>query len=221
MNYQELIQNEYDALCKTIHQSGYFSHAPLGDIIIQNRREIIDFIEFIANRCKKQSLFQFIEIGSRLGGTFALIGKCLAKICPKVIGLSIDLPNQPHENTRKKSLINALEAMQLNFEYKVILDDSHKPETLQSTKEFLYGPVDLVFIDGDHSEEGSYQDFVDYSKLLRPGGVIAYHDIVEPKHWPWVQVHKTWARIKKEHSKSPIKEWKYQNDGYGIGAIIL
>jgi predicted O-methyltransferase YrrM len=38
------------------------------------------------------------------------------------------------------------------------------------------GPVDFVFIDGDHSYEGIRDDWKAWSDLVAPGGVIALHD---------------------------------------------
>ena len=36
--------------------------------------------------------------------------------------------------------------------------------------------IDYLHIDGDHSHEGSRQDFFDYKPLMAPGGVITFHD---------------------------------------------
>lgn len=38
------------------------------------------------------------------------------------------------------------------------------------------GPVDFLFIDGDHSIEGCKYDFENYSQKLKPGGYLAFHD---------------------------------------------
>lgn len=38
------------------------------------------------------------------------------------------------------------------------------------------GPVDLVFVDGDHSEEGCRLDWELWSPFVPPGGVVAFHD---------------------------------------------
>ncbi|MGF1579478.1 MAG: class I SAM-dependent methyltransferase [Gemmataceae bacterium] len=38
------------------------------------------------------------------------------------------------------------------------------------------GPVDLVFIDGDHTYEGLRQDWEGWSPLVCPGGTVALHD---------------------------------------------
>ncbi|GAB4518223.1 MAG: hypothetical protein Tsb0013_22410 [Phycisphaerales bacterium] len=37
-------------------------------------------------------------------------------------------------------------------------------------------PIDVLWVDGDHSYEGAKTDFVDWAPLVRPGGVIAAHD---------------------------------------------
>ena len=36
--------------------------------------------------------------------------------------------------------------------------------------------IDFLFIDGDHSIEGCYADFVNYSPHIKTGGYIAFHD---------------------------------------------
>jgi predicted O-methyltransferase YrrM len=38
------------------------------------------------------------------------------------------------------------------------------------------GDVDLVFIDGDHSEAGCEQDWLDWSPLVAVGGHVVFHD---------------------------------------------
>jgi predicted O-methyltransferase YrrM len=35
----------------------------------------------------------------------------------------------------------------------------------------------MVFIDGDHAYEAVLRDYRDWSPLLRPGGVLAFHDV--------------------------------------------
>lgn len=44
--------------------------------------------------------------------------------------------------------------------------------------EAAYGhdPVEFIFIDGDHSEEGLLADWQAWSALVTPGGVVALHD---------------------------------------------
>ena len=39
-------------------------------------------------------------------------------------------------------------------------------------------PLDVLFIDGDHSYDGVASDFAAYGPLVRQGGLIGFHDIV-------------------------------------------
>lgn len=60
----------------------------------------------------------------------------------------------------------------------VIDGDSHDPGTLADLTDRLAGrPVDVLFIDGDHSVEGTLADWRMYSPLVRPGGLVLLHDI--------------------------------------------
>jgi predicted O-methyltransferase YrrM len=48
-------------------------------------------------------------------------------------------------------------------------------------------PIDLLFIDGDHSEEAVRRDWDLFSPYVRPGGHVAFHDAradVEGAGWP-------------------------------------
>ena len=38
-------------------------------------------------------------------------------------------------------------------------------------------PIDLLFIDGDHSYEGVKADILNWSVFIKEGGIIAFHDI--------------------------------------------
>lgn len=42
--------------------------------------------------------------------------------------------------------------------------------------------IDLLFLDGDHSYEAIRRDFEDWSPKIRPGGLLAMHDVVHPVH---------------------------------------
>ena len=38
------------------------------------------------------------------------------------------------------------------------------------------GPVDLLFVDGDHSYEGAKADLTNYGPKIKPGGLLVVHD---------------------------------------------
>ena len=45
-------------------------------------------------------------------------------------------------------------------------------------------PIDLLVIDGDHSDAGVEQDWNDWSPFVKPGGVVIFHDAcVFPGGW--------------------------------------
>ena len=44
------------------------------------------------------------------------------------------------------------------------------------------GPFDLLFLDGDHGYEAVRRDFDDWAPKLRPGGVLAMHDVRHAVH---------------------------------------
>ena len=46
-------------------------------------------------------------------------------------------------------------------------------------------PVDMVFIDGDHSEAACRLDWELWSRWVRPGGVVALHDARQGKPGGW------------------------------------
>lgn len=95
----------------------------------------------------------------------------------------------------------------------VIEADSHDPATAQ-----LVGPpVDLVFLDGDHLVEGVALDWVVWAPLVRPGGLVAFHDTVANGDRDEPGVRAVVADLKRHH---PSTEW-FAPDGAGITAFQL
>ena len=43
-------------------------------------------------------------------------------------------------------------------------------------------PIDLLFLDGDHSHEAVLRDYRDWASKIRPGGFLVMHDVVHPVH---------------------------------------
>lgn len=63
---------------------------------------------------------------------------------------------------------------------KYVVGDSTKPETIKEVERLLgEEPVDILFIDGSHMEEDVKKDFWNYSGLVKVGGLIIMHDVVE------------------------------------------
>ena len=180
----------------------------------QKDYEIITLCE----RLQKLDPHNIIEIGTFNGGTFFLWAK-LFKI--KNL-LSIDLPRGQFGggyNNKKIKFFNSMKNNP-NSKFYYIQNDSHKKSTLDETyKIFKDIKVDFLFIDGDHTYDGVKKDYEMYSPLVRSGGVVAFHDIVEHPTKKFL-VDKLWNEIKYKYNYSEIIESKDQSS-MGIGIIEI
>jgi cephalosporin hydroxylase len=105
--------------------------------------------------------------------------------------------------------------------------DSHDPASLRRVHEVLAGrQLDFLFIDGDHSYEGAASDFSVYSPLVRPGGLVAFHDIV-PDHASRFGretvnraggVPRLWRELRQRYSSEELIEDPGQ-DACGLGLL--
>lgn len=97
--------------------------------------------------------------------------------------------------------------------------DSHSKETSSMISKLLNGrQLDLLFVDGDHSYMGVRTDFEMYAPFVRPGGIIAFHDIaVQP---PPNEVARFWNEIKPRYQHREILH-RTTNDAMGIGVIEI
>lgn len=87
-----------------------------------------------------------------------------------------------------------------------IQGSSHDPITLQlAMKNLGEGEMyDMAFIDGDHKYPGVKQDFEEYSQLVKPGGIIMLHDIINQnegvrdlwKEITWEKFAINWGRAR-------------------------
>lgn len=162
-----------------------------------------------------------VEIGTYRGGSL----RCLSAVCPATTKfVSIDLPweksgevDPAAEIVRTRGFLKPGQSMEW------LRMDSHAQTTKDELLRIL-GPrcVDFLFIDGDHSYPGVKRDYELYNGLVRPGGLIALHDIVANKKYPEHNVHVFWAELKK-HNR--VTEWIDNNSleepWGGIGVVHL
>lgn len=69
---------------------------------------------------------------------------------------------------------------------------------------------DLLFIDAGHAYLDVHRDFVDYHGLVRPGGIVAFHDALERASHPEVRV---WRFLE------TLRAVSFVGDEVGIGWI--
>jgi cephalosporin hydroxylase len=151
-----------------------------------------------------------VEIGTSRGGT-ALIWAHLASECV----ITCDLNGSP----RFSSFLESFPPPASTCHVVALVGDSHSPSFATHVKQELAGrPIDFLFIDGDHTEQGVEQEHKTYGPWVRPGGVIAFHDIVERQPRESNQVQHYWRRIRAQHSTLEFVENRDQT-GFGIGVI--
>ncbi|HEV8128311.1 MAG TPA: class I SAM-dependent methyltransferase [Candidatus Eisenbacteria bacterium] len=177
------------------------------------RSEIEAFLELVAARAPRVVL----EIGTADGGTLFLFTRVAA---PNAVMVSVDLPGGPFGGgypAWKAALYRSF--ARPGQEISLVRGDSHAPATARRVSELLCNqPVDLLFIDGDHTYEGVKADFEMYSPLVRPGGLIAFHDIVPGPTEAVGGVPRFWQELKgTAGSREIVADWS--QGGYGIGTI--
>jgi predicted O-methyltransferase YrrM len=155
-----------------------------------------------------------LEIGTHRGGTLYLWAR-LAR--PDAILVSIDLPGgkfgggySPFRAPIYRRFAQERQKLHL------MRASSHSESTLEETKRLLSGrPIDLLFIDGDHTHQGVKQDWEMYSPLVRSGGLIVFHDVAG--NYGETQVKAFWDTIKASYAH---KEYMTHPERlYGIGVL--
>ncbi len=108
-----------------------------------------------------------------------------------------------------------------------MLGDSHNPEFKKWVCEQV-GEVDMLFIDGDHTKEGVKDDYDSFHHLVRPGGIIGFHDIIDSEYHrsKGCFVALFWEEIKKNYHYSEFidnrtfSEIDTPIDSMGIGILL-
>lgn len=159
-----------------------------------------------------------LEIGTAQGGTLYLWAQAASNNANIV---SVDLPGGDFggayplcRSDLYKSFARSEQTIQLE------LADSHDPKSLQKVKELFEGQqIDFAFIDGDHTYEGVKADFNDYGPLVRPGGIIAFHDILYRENQPSIRVDILWEELKKHYDCTEFIGPEGSGKKIGIGLL--
>lgn len=169
----------------------------------------------------KERPINILELGVFKGGTI-MAWTHVADKSAQIIG--VDLPNGRYGGGFTSEEAERIKRLALyNQNIELLALDSHKESTINRVKK--YGLFDFIFIDADHTYEGVKQDFEGYFPLLRKGGIIALHDIVEHTNYHDVKVHVFWNELKQRFiNYEEFIDLSYPTDhGYwgGIGVIKL
>lgn len=179
----------------------------------QRRGEIVPFLEAIAARRPRRIL----EIGTGDGGTTILLSR-VADSVEWLAGVDLLVKNKP----RIRRLSPAAQTVEL------IDGPSAADRTYERVVRSLNGAaLDVLFIDGDHSYEGARADYDRYKDLVRPGGIIAFHDICEDHLTRYGRVTGAyaggvpilWRKIRDASTTTLEFVDDSEQDGCGIGVI--
>jgi len=180
----------------------------------QKPKEIAWFWE----ACKKLDPKVVVEIGIFAGGTLKILSTLVTDPNGIVVGIDCDWHNW---------IPNKWDLTESICPLKLLDGDSHNPSTVEKLKEMLGGRlIDVLFIDGDHSEWGCRLDYNMFGPLVRKGGIIGFHDLVDKGRYP--SLIETYADERNwgvwgfwDSLKHPEKsEFFAPEESYGIGYII-
>jgi len=128
-------------------------------IIQQVKEELREFLELLVeNKVRK-----ILQIGL---GHYGSTQFCLSLICDEVVTVEFDQKNIRNYADR--------EILYNQNREKFVWGDSTSIDVLREVIQF--GDFDCVFIDGNHSYEFVKKDYENYSKLIKTGGIVAFHD---------------------------------------------
>ena len=151
-----------------------------------------------------------VEIGTARGGTLLIWSYLASK---RVIACDL---NDMH---RQRPLFSQFPPPESHCQVTLLSGNSHEADFKARLARELNGEkADFMFIDGDHTESGVEADYNDYKEFVRPGGLIAFHDIVEKQPLPTNQVFHFWKRLK---VGADVQEFVADPGqcGFGIGLL--
>jgi predicted O-methyltransferase YrrM len=115
---------------------------------------------------KTMRLLRYIPICVNIGAAMGTSTLAMLEARADAFVFSIDIKDCPLE-------LEALEQSDIEWKHRYEFNQGDSHESIG--KEWLF-LVDFVFVDGDHSYVGCYEDGRVWYKNLAPGGYIAFHD---------------------------------------------
>jgi predicted O-methyltransferase YrrM len=177
---------------------------------IQRREEALDLLDRVTALAPQR----VCEIGTSAAGTLFLLTRAAP---PGATIVSIDIVTPHHLRFARAKLARHGQSV-------VSLEgDSQDPVMVERLRNALgREPLDFLLIDGDHSYAGVKRDFELYASLVRPGGLIALHDILPDSGDPAGpisgEVPRFWAELRGAHDTEELVHGA-PGQGLGIGLV--
>lgn len=187
---------------------------------LQSRWEFRRLVEEVA-RVRPRAM---LEIGTARGGSLFAFARACANDAHV---LSVDLPHGAFGGGYPRWRIPLYRSFAgPSQRLDLIRADSHDPATFAEVKARLGGrPLDFLFIDGDHTYAGVRADFERYRTLVRPGGLVGFHDIAPPRQGTAPvgdvgEVPRYWAELTARHDVRELVDPDGQGC-FGIGLLAV
>lgn len=144
-----------------------------------------------------------VEIGCDAGGTLF----CWRALGADVYGITLP-DNGPATGGQGYPLVD--------HGAHILRGDSRDPQSRAWLVEQLAGrPVDALHIDGEHSYFGVAADYATFAPLVRPGGLVLVHDVLN--RWDArVDVPRWWAEISDTRLSRVIASKRSRPVGFGV-----
>ncbi len=168
----------------------------------QNPDEFAALCAFLEERGPHRT---YVEIGSASGGACLFLYRRLAF----ELVVSIDDGGHPRAPEQPANLAQIPGIRQY-------IGDSHAPGAAAFLEAELKRPIDVAFVDGDHSYEGVAQDIHLVRGFCRPGSLLILHDTVAAPG-----VEKAWLECLRSSSMKPVAEYVGTSIPLGIGVAEI
>lgn len=202
---------------------------------MQKVPELAGLIDLVCSGAPKR----IMEIGFGKGGT----AWCWSKISSVEQLILLNLPEGPWGGGKDEDVVKMIaENTKARVDY--IAGNSQNAEALEAVEARLYSSkfgtdhfsnidgngggfripetsgLDFLFIDGDHSAHGVAADYELYKQFVRPGGIIAFHDVVPHPKESGCEVNLFWDKLKEGLDPEEYCEFIEESEGWaGIGVI--
>jgi predicted O-methyltransferase YrrM len=195
-----------------------FSYRGMGHFkLIEPRQNSIEIESLYRLICDLEP-HRVLEVGTARGGTLYLWTQAAANDATLV---SVDLPGGDFGGAYPSCRIPFYQTFaRAGQSLHLLRVDSHQPDTLSEVSRlFQNRQIDFAFLDGDHSYAGVKADFEMYGPLVRPGGIIAFHDILHREEEPDIRVDRLWRELRETYDTEEFIGPDGSGRKIGIGIV--
>lgn len=180
----------------------------------QVESELANYIAIL----QREGVRNFLEVGSRFGGSLWRIAQALP-VGSKIVSVDSAKGMGGNHAGAMESLEACIKRLrEMGYDTHLVVGDSQLSETIDKVQKLR--PFDAVFIDADHEYRGVIQDWKNYGPMAK---VVAFHDVgwVMPKGYSnpkVVEVPRLWEELKLNYRH---EEFIDRSTGGNMGIGVL